>query len=261
MLLRVLEFRAGREFPPSLRCILLGGGPIASSLVRACVSLGAPIAPTWGMTETASQAATLRPDEVSAHAGSAGRALIGVDIHIDAPAHLEREPGEIVVSGPSVMSRYLGPNAGSPNPGMHPFRTGDLGMLSEDGYLTVSDRRHDLIVTGGENVFPSEVESVLLEHPVISDAGVVGIPDEEWGQRIVAAIVPRASIGVESDLDAFCRSRLPSFKCPAGICEGSRIASNGIWQAPARRPRAHALGAGMIRSHSRPLDNRKASAF
>jgi O-succinylbenzoic acid--CoA ligase len=93
--------------------------------------------------------------------------------------------------------------------------TGDLGYVDEDGYLTVLDRRDDLIVTGGENVYPAEVEAVLLAHPAVAEAAVVGIPDVEWGQRVVAAVVLRPGATVRAaDLAGWCRERLAGYKVP-----------------------------------------------
>jgi O-succinylbenzoic acid--CoA ligase len=98
------------------------------------------------------------------------------------------------------------------------FRTGDLGSLDEEGYLFVLDRRDDLIVTGGENVAPAEVEAVLLAHPAVADAAVIGRADVEWGQRVVAAVVLRPGWRVsEQELLAWCRQRLAGYKVPREI--------------------------------------------
>jgi len=213
MLYRLFEHRGSRPFHPNLRCVLLGGGPIPEALVRKCLELGVPIAPTYGMTETASQAATLRPDEVANHPRSAGKPLLGIDLTIDPTvAGFDFGLGEIVMSGPSVSR---GPDDSTAP--FAPLRTGDLGSLDAGGYLFVSDRRQDLIVTGGENVYPSEVDAVLLSHPSVLDAGVVGLPDEQWGQIVVAAIVPTGPDVEESRLRDFCHARLPGFKCPKRI--------------------------------------------
>ncbi|MGQ0550559.1 MAG: o-succinylbenzoate--CoA ligase [Armatimonadota bacterium] len=211
MLQRMLDARAHRPYPPSLRCILLGGGPAPRDLIETCTRLGVPVAPTYGLTEAASQVATLHPSDLARKPGSAGRALFPTEVRIEA--------GEILVRGPSVMAGY----ADRPEETALALRdgwlhTGDLGIVDDDGYLYVQDRRDDLIVTGGENVYPSEVEAVLREYPAIEDAGVVGVPDPAWGQVVAAAVVarPGARVG-EDDVKAFCQARLARFKVPARL--------------------------------------------
>jgi O-succinylbenzoic acid--CoA ligase len=160
---------------PKLRAILLGGGPVPPALRRPGVH------ETYGMTETTSMAAL------------DGFPLPGVDIAIAAD-------GEIVVSGPIV--------AGG---GAH--RTGDLGEL-RDGRLVVTGRKSETIITGGENVSPAEVEGVLAAHPGVEDAAVVGRPDPEWGEALVALVVGEAG---EEELRSWCRERLAPFKVPKRV--------------------------------------------
>src|SRR5207248_6284197 len=133
----------------------------------------------------ASQIATLAPEDLVRKVGSAGKPLMGSQIQIG-------EGDEICVRGPSVSPGYL-----NQPPRSDPWlRTGDLGYLDDEGYLYVLDRRDDLIVSGGENVYPAEVEAALLAHPLVADAGVVGVPDAEWGRRVAAfvALKPGASV-------------------------------------------------------------------
>ncbi|MDR7555407.1 MAG: o-succinylbenzoate--CoA ligase [Armatimonadota bacterium] len=216
MLQRMLDARAHRPFPPSLRCVLLGGGPAADALLERCAALGVPVAPTYGLTEAASQVATLPPDEFARKRRAAGRPLFPVEVRIDAPPGAV---GEILVRGPTVMVGYWN----RPEETAHALRdgwlhTGDLGYLDADGDLVVVDRRDDLIVTGGENVYPSEVEAVLRAHPAVADAGVFGVPDPEWGQVVAAAVVARPGAQVDvAALQAFCAARLARFKVPRRI--------------------------------------------
>ncbi|RME48353.1 MAG: hypothetical protein D6791_03525, partial [Chloroflexi bacterium] len=124
--------------------------------------------------------------------------------------------GEIAVRGPAVMKGYYRqPEATDQTLRDGWLRTGDMGYLDPDGDLWVVQRRLDLIVTGGENVYPAEVENVLREHPQVEDACVVGVPDEEWGQRVAAAVVVKAGAPLsEEELAAFCAGRLASYKRP-----------------------------------------------
>jgi O-succinylbenzoic acid--CoA ligase len=180
---------AGLRRTPGLRAIALGGGPIPPDLLEWAREAGIPVVPVYGMTETCSQVV----------AGSPGRPLRGVEIEI-AP------DGEILVRGPMVARGALGPDGW--------LHTGDLGRLDEDGRLHVLGRLKELIITGGENVAPLEVEQVLLAHPAVVDAGVAGLPDAEWGEAVTGFVVLREPA---DDLDAWCRERLDSFKVPKAI--------------------------------------------
>ncbi|MBI3998254.1 MAG: o-succinylbenzoate--CoA ligase [Armatimonadetes bacterium] len=221
MLRRMLDARALRPFPRDLRCVLLGGGPVPRSLLERCVEGGVPVATTYGLTEAASQVATLLPDEFLRKLGSAGRTLFPAEVRIDAPGGgaPAGEIGEILVRGPIVMLGY----AGRPEETASALRdgwlhTGDLGSLDPEGYLYVVDRREDLIISGGENVYPTEVENVLCEHPAVADAGVIGLPDAQWGQIVAAAVRLRPGARAdEEDLKAFCAERLARFKVPRRI--------------------------------------------
>lgn len=212
MLIRILDITGGARPPATLRAVPLGGGPISPALVRRALDAGWPIVPTYGLTEAGSGVTALPTDEAARHPRSAGRALPGVLLRIAAP-----DPdgvGEIEVRSPAMFDAPAGR--------MTPdgwLRTGDLGSLDDDGWLMVADRRTDRIVRGGENVAPSEVEAVLLDHPAIADAGVVARRDVEFGQVPVAAIVLRADVTDPGDeaLIAFCRDRLARSKVPAGF--------------------------------------------
>lgn len=207
--------------PRSLRAVLLGGGPISPEQVRRATERGYPVVPTYGLTETASGVAALPPDAVAHRPKTVGRALPGVQLRIDVDDRPARagEVGEILVRGPMVFAGY----AGSPEGTAHALRdgwlhTGDFGTLDDDGYLTVVDRRDDLIISGGENVYPSEVEAALLAHASVVDAAVLGRPDARWGAVPVAVIVLRAGTEVSDQmLSAHCRTRLAGFKAPVAF--------------------------------------------
>jgi O-succinylbenzoic acid--CoA ligase len=158
------------------------------------------------MTETASQVVTLAPEDALRKLGSAGKPLMGSQIRIE-------PDGEILILGPTVSPGYLHV---PPRKGW--LHTGDLGYLDPDGYLMVLDRRDDLIVSGGENIYPAEVEAALLAHPAVEEAGVFGEADADWGSRVAAAVKLHAGRTVSADeLVAFCRQRLAGFKVPRRI--------------------------------------------
>nr|WP_298404059.1 o-succinylbenzoate--CoA ligase [uncultured Chloroflexus sp.] len=215
MLQRLLAVDSA-PFPPHLRCVLLGGGPAPRPLLEQCAARGIPVTQTYGMTEAASQAATLAPAEALQRLGSAGKPLLPVELRIVTPDGHDAAPGEvgeICLRGPTISPGYLGMSPRQPDEWLP---TGDVGYLDGEGYLYVVDRRSDLIIAGGENIYPAEVEAALLAHPAIAEAGVVGLPDPEWGQQPVAAVVLRQPVTSE-ELIAHCRARLAGYKVPRTI--------------------------------------------
>jgi O-succinylbenzoic acid--CoA ligase len=230
MLQRMLEEHGVRPYPSSLRCVLLGGGPAHRPLLEACAARGVPVVQTYGLTETASQAVTLAPGDALRKLGSAGKPLMPNELRIerDGVAAPAGAVGEIMVRGPTVTAGYVNrpdETAAAIRDGW--LHTGDLGYLDPDGYLYVLDRRDDLIVSGGENVYPAEVESVLLAHPAVEDAGVVGVPDERWGQAPVAVVTLRPGATVTAAaLLAFCTERLAHYKLPVRIWRADRLPRN-----------------------------------
>ncbi len=207
--------------PRTLRAMLLGGGPLMAGQVLRARRRGYPVVPSYGLTETASGIAALPPHAVAEHPATVGRALPGVQLRValdDRPAH-PGEAGEILVRGPMVFAGY----AGLPDETARALRdgwlhTGDFGALDDAGYLTIFDRRDDLIVSGGENVSPSEVEAALLAHPSVAEAAVVGRPDPRWGSVPVAAVVIRPDMHVADRMLAdHCRDRLAGFKVPVAF--------------------------------------------
>jgi O-succinylbenzoic acid--CoA ligase len=230
MLQRLLAHWGEGQHPGALRCALLGGGPVPLAVLEACAGRGLPVAQSFGMTETTSQVAALSPAEALRKLGSAGRPLLPNEIAIrslddqrttgGSPEMLE---GEILVRGPSVTPGYLAADGdlGRTLPAVDEhgwLRTGDIGRIDQEGYLYVLDRRADLIITGGENVSPAEVEAVLLSHPGIAEVGVYGVPDPQWGQRVAAALVARPGVVLEpEETRDFCRIRLAGYKIPSQI--------------------------------------------
>jgi len=222
MLGRLLDVRAERPAPASLRGILLGGAAAPPMLLERARELGFPVLPSYGLTEACSQVATYAPGdpETSTHQiGSVGHALFGTEIRIADARGRPLPPGqegEILVRGPTVMAGYLhdadGTSRALQDGWLH---TGDVGALDSTGRLRMLDRRADLIVSGGENVSPAEVEAVLREHREVAEVGVAGLPDPDLGSRVVAWVIPRAGAQCRAgDLRSFCRRRLAGFKVP-----------------------------------------------
>ncbi len=220
---RMLADLGERRYPARFRCMLLGGGPAPVPLLQACAARGIPIVQTYGMTESCSQAVTLAPADALRKIGSAGRPLAPVELRIVQPGGTEAAPGEageIHLRGPTITPGY----ANRPEETARAFdaegwfATGDLGYLDADGYLYMLDRRNDLIISGGENVYPAEIEAALLAHPAVAEAGVCGMADAEWGQVPVAFVVLRAGeVADAGTLRAFVAERLARYKVPRAV--------------------------------------------
>ena len=231
-ILDVLEERG--EALPSLRHLSYGGGRMPAPVVERALRLlpHVDLVNAYGLTETSSTIAVLSPQDhrnavgstdpvVRARLGSVGRPLPTVEIEIrdDAGRVLPPgEPGEIMVRGEQVAGEYLSHTATDAD-GWFPTR--DRGYLDADGYLFLDGRADDVIVRGGENLSPGEIEDVLLAHPAVAEVIVFGVPDPEWGEVPLAAIVPSAPVtddtALEAELRTFVRARLRSAKTPARV--------------------------------------------
>lgn len=227
---RLLAYNA--EALRRVRLVLLGGAAARPALLQQATAAGIRIATTYGLTEACSQVATALPHQVASKPGSVGQPLPGTRVRVvtdggaEAPAG---QPGEIVVHGPTVFAGYAhDPQATAAVLRDGWLHTGDLGWRDADGDLFVLQRRSDLIISGGENVYPSEVEQVLERHPAVTAACVVGLPDNEWGQRVAALVQVRAAITAEA-LIASCRQRLAGYKIPRTIAfaDGLPLLANG----------------------------------
>jgi O-succinylbenzoic acid--CoA ligase len=219
---RLLDAGLSAANAPSLRLILLGGAAADPALLAAAAGVGLNVAVSYGLTEAASQVATMAPGGARAKPGSAGRPLLFTRVEIvdDAGRPLPANaPGEVVVSGPTVMAGYYrDPETTAAVLRDGRLHTGDVGYLDADGDLWLLDRRGDLIVSGGENVYPAEVERGLRAHPAVAAACVVGLPHAVWGRQVAAAIVLKEQATVtESELLAHCRRLLAGYKLPRQI--------------------------------------------
>ena len=236
MLTRVLDANPAWTAPPHLRAILVGGATAPPKLLRRAAAHRVPIVVTYGLTETCSQvtatpyAARFAPEE-----WAAGAPLAGIELRIS--------DGRIEVKGPVLMAGYWDEPPLAPDTW---FDTGDLGTIDAAGRLHVHARRVDLIVTGGENAYPAEVERTLEAFPGIAAAGVFGVPDEVWGQTVAAALVAEEEPPPDSALIEYISSRLAPHKRPRHVCYVSRLP-----HAPYRQ--AGSQGAGQSGTGLRPL--------
>lgn len=229
MLSDVVASLADNALSKHVRCILLGGGAVPEPLLQKVKEKNIPLFLSYGMTETSSQIVTLSKASIHEKLGSAGKPLLSASVKI-----INRDEngiGEISVKGPMVFHGYYKQDEVNEEVFDNGwFRTGDLGYTDEDGFLYVVDRRKDLIISGGENIYPSEIENVLLNHPCIKEVAVVAKKDERWGQVPVAFIVVNEAISKE-DVIEFARRSLANYKLPKKIFFKNalpRTASNKI---------------------------------
>ena len=242
MLARLVEAQAEEKHLPSLRSLAYGGAPMPSSVVERALRIWPQIGfvNAYGLTETSSTIAVLGPEDhraalesddptVRARLGSVGRVLPAVEVEIRDPEGQPVGPGvtgSICVRGEQVSAEYAGIGRLTDDQGW--FDTRDQGRMDEEGYLFIGGRADDTIIRGAENIAPAEIEDVLLRHPAILDAVVVGVPDEEWGQRIEAAIVTRPGVMLDvEEIRGFVRGTLRGSKTP------DRIA---VWEELPRTP-------------------------
>ncbi|TCK20634.1 long-chain-fatty-acid--CoA ligase [Pseudonocardia endophytica] len=220
---------SARDFS-SMRAISYGASPMPLPVMRASLELFGPkLHQVYGMTEACGVVTSLGPEDhvdpaVAHRLVSAGTPISGVTIEVRDPATGETlgvdEPGEIWVRTEQLMSGYWqkpeATEAAITEDGW--LRSGDGGHIDADGYIYVTDRIKDMIVSGGENVYPAEVERVLAEHPTVGDVAVIGVPDDRWGEVPKACVVAAAGATVDPDeLLAYCREHLASFKCPKSV--------------------------------------------
>ncbi|MBD8007360.1 o-succinylbenzoate--CoA ligase [Bacillus norwichensis] len=229
MINRMLTEQGNLPYHPAFRCLLAGGGPVPKPLLEVCKERQIPVFQTYGMTETSSQIATLSPEDSLRKLGSAGKPLFPsqLKIMVEQEEAKPMQEGEIFVKGPNVTGGYLNrdeTNADSFRDGW--FSTGDLGFKDEEGFVYILDRRSDLIISGGENIYPAEIEEILLSHDEVADAGVTGISDKKWGHVPYGFVVAGKPIN-EEEILAFCRKSLAAYKVPKRIIQVNELPRNG----------------------------------
>ena len=208
---------------PSLRYLCSGGAPLPSSLIERLGDRGFVVLQGYGLTETAPGGTLMPPPDWRRKAGTVGKPALLVEMRAvsdDGASVPAGTIGEVQFRGPNVFAGYWRRPEATAEAFTADgwFRSGDLGVFDDEGFLSLVDRKKDMVITGGENVYSSEVEDVLFAHPGVAEAAIVGVPDDRWGERVVAVVVrrPGAEVGGE-DIIAFCRERLAKYKSPREV--------------------------------------------
>ena len=220
MLQAVLAARPAQPFPSRLRALVLGGAAADAALLRQCRALALPLVVSWGMTETAAMVATEFPGASAYAPGLCGPPLPFA--RIEAPA------GRLTIRGPVA--------------GAEAVCSDDLGQLDPSGAVQVHGRQDDIIISGGENIVPQELEAVLQAHPSVAQVAVVGVPSPQWGQRPVAFVVPTAAAPLDAAaLVAWCRGRLAAYKVPDRFIACAELPRNPLGKLLRAQLRAQAV--------------------
>ncbi|MGW6060758.1 o-succinylbenzoate--CoA ligase [Streptomyces sp. NPDC055189] len=227
----------------SLRTLMCGGAPVPTPLIEAYAKRGLAFQQGYGMTEASPGALYLDAEHAERKAGTAGVPHFFTDIRVVRPDLSPAdtgETGEVLVRGPHVMAGYWQlPDETAAAFADGWFRTGDAARVDADGFVTIADRLKDMIISGGENIYPAEVESALLAHPDVAECAVIGVPDTRWGEVPRAVVVPRdGTAPAPDDVLAFLAGRLAKYKIPKSVVcvpELPRTASGKLHKPSLRR--------------------------
>ncbi|MDN6436375.1 AMP-binding enzyme, partial [Lentilactobacillus parabuchneri] len=216
-----LRREKGNVYNVHFRCMLLGGGPIDLETLKDCRQLTIPVVQSYGMTETCSQIVALNDADADSRIGSVGKPLFLTQLK------LAEKNQEVLLKTPALTVGYLNRPQALPDKLTADgwYRTGDIGHFDSDGFLYIDGRIDDMIISGGENIFPDEIESVYLQRPDVDEIAVVGVDDSKWGQRAVAFVVGNQPIS-EPELIQFGRQRLAHYKVPKQFIQIDQLPMN-----------------------------------
>jgi acyl-CoA synthetase (AMP-forming)/AMP-acid ligase II len=230
-----------------LKYMLYGASPIPAALLKECIEIfGCGFVQLYGLTETTGTIVALPPEdhvEGLDRMRSAGKALPGIELAIIDPDGKRLPPGEVgeiaTRSGSNMVGYWNLPDATARTIGQDGWlRTGDAGYLDKDGYLYIHDRIKDMIISGGENIYPAEVESAICDHPDVAEAAVFGVPDETWGEAVKAIVVLKpGKQATASDIINFTRTRIAGFKTPKSVEFINALPRNASGKIPRRNLR------------------------
>ncbi|MFT7288304.1 MAG: acyl-CoA synthetase (AMP-forming)/AMP-acid ligase II [Halieaceae bacterium] len=205
----------------SVRNIVCGAAPVPVSMINTFVALGIEIHQVYGLTESCGPGCLIVGDDSLSHIGSAGKAFFHTEARIVAPDGSDvasGEAGEVLLRGRHMMKEYWNlPEATAETLRDGWLHTGDIATMDHEGFITICDRKKDMIISGGENVYPAEIESVLIQHEQVADAAVIGRPSEKWGESPMAIVVAADPGLSEAAILSFCQGKLARFKQPSAV--------------------------------------------
>jgi len=205
----------------TLRWLLSGAAPVPVSLIEAYQEMGIDIHQVYGLTETCGPACVTTPEDAVRKAGSAGKSYFHTDVLILRPDGSEcdvNEPGEVMVKGDHIMLGYWNrPEATAETLVNGWLVTGDIAIRDEEGFIYIQDRLKDMIISGGENIYPAEIENVILSHPGVADVSVIGVPSEKWGESVLAIVVKKDPLLDQKMVVDHCNGKLARFKMPTAV--------------------------------------------
>jgi acyl-CoA synthetase (AMP-forming)/AMP-acid ligase II len=222
--------KAGAVESDQLRWVMSGASPVPVNLIQAYADLGIEIHQVYGLTESCGPACLISPHEALSRAGSTGKAFFFTDVRVvDEDGHDVKadEPGEVIVRGPHVMLGYWHrPEATAETIRDGWLHTGDVAIVDKDGYVYIHDRIKDMIISGGENVYPAEIENVILGHDKVADVAVIGVPSERWGESPLAVVVRGDQSLTGEEVLEWCVGRLARYKLPTAVSFVEEIPRN-----------------------------------
>lgn len=214
----------------TLRWIMSGASPVPVALIEKYQALGIEIHQVYGLTECGGPGCLISPDEAMKRIGSTGKAFFHTDVRVVDGNGVDVEPGtpgEVIIRARHNMKGYWNqPEATVETIRNGWLHTGDIALIDADGYITIHDRVKDMVISGGENVYPAEIENVLLKHPKVADVAVIGQPSTRWGESPLAVIVPKEEGLDEAEILKFCDGKLARYKQPKHAVFLSEIPRN-----------------------------------
>ncbi len=202
----------------SMRWMMSGAAPVPVALIKRYAELGIGIRQVYGLTETCGPACLLDGADALSRAGSTGKAFFHTRVRVidgEGKDCAPGEPGEVLVAGPHIMREYWNrPEATAATLVDGWLYTGDVGTMDADGYVTIEDRIKDMIISGGENIYPAELEGVLATHPEVVEAAVIGVPSEKWGESPLAIVVRKGNALTEAAVLNYCQGKMAGYKLP-----------------------------------------------
>ena len=214
----------------SLRWVMSGAAPVPVSLIKTYQGMGIEIHQVYGLTETCGPGCLIIGDDAVERAGSCGKGFFHTEVRVvddDGKDVTPGDTGEVVMKAPHIMLGYWNrPEATEETIVDGWLHTGDVATIDADGFVTIMDRVKDMLISGGENVYPAEIENVVLSHPGVADVGVIGVPSAKWGESPLAVVVRKDESLTEADVMEWCKGKLAPFKLVKSVVFATDIPRN-----------------------------------